>query len=154
MVTKTVWLPTFFKISCVQQKKNFWVNYSFNLTMNNSISLYLNRVLRPISKLTWIHKGPCVSWRCQHLAASYSPSRSLRAMGEPYKEEKMGRMEKLFGQLEGIKAWFYTPAMSTGFFQPKPFLLLIDIADGQPKNYLWPRTLKYSYCWICQHETR
>lgn len=37
-------------------------------------------------------------------------------------------MEKLFGQLEGIKTWFYTQAMSTGFFfQQKPFLLLIDI---------------------------
>lgn len=39
----------------------------------------------------------------------------------------MGSMEKLFGQLEGIKAWFYTQAMSTGVFQPKLFLLLIDI---------------------------
>ncbi len=52
-----------------------------------------------------------------------------------WKKEKMGRMEKLFGQLEGIKAWFYTPAMSTGFFQPKPFLLLIDILQtDNPKT--------------------
>lgn len=46
-------------------------------------------------------------------------------------------MEKLFGQLEGIKTWFYTQAMSAGFFPTKAFSALDwYIADGQPKKIL------------------
>lgn len=41
-----------------------------------------------MSKLTQIHKGSCASWWCQHLAASYSPSRSPRATGEPLNKRK------------------------------------------------------------------